>query len=96
MIMIDFSKTTAALALGLTLGLALAATPATAKQRAAHPGYAARAQVFGESGELPISGPRAAALRECSDKVAPLKDYTWGMEQTDQYRACMAQHGQIE
>ena len=97
--MIDLRKIAAALAFGLVLGLALAAaaTPALAKQRAAHPGYAARAQVPGDdNGGLITSGPRAQALRECNDQVAPFKDYTWGVDQDQRYRACMTQHDQPE
>lgn len=51
---------------------------------------------------LDAIGPRLAvkaerrmrALRQCNKQVAPLKNYTWGSEQTDRYRACMAEHGQ--
>lgn len=37
---------------------------------------------------------RMRALRQCNKEAAPLKNYTWGSEQTDRYRACMAEHGQ--
>ena len=82
----------------LGLALAAAATPALAKHKTTmHPGYAARAQAMpGEAGGPITSGPRANALRECNDKAAPLRDYTWGQEQDFSYRACMSQHGQPE
>ena len=89
--MIDFNKTTAALALGLVL--TVGATPALAKKQVAPPGYAAQARAMGD---LPLSVARAAAIHECNEKVAALKDYTWGVIETDVYRACMAQHGQPE
>jgi hypothetical protein len=85
----------AALALGLAASVA--ASPAFAKQRIHHPGYAARAQaVDGDSGAIRMSGGREAAIRECSDKSAAFRDYTWGMTQSDSYRVCMAGHGQPE
>ena len=91
-----FRTLSAALALGLAL--AAAATPALAKHKTAmHPGHAARAQAMpGAAGGPIITGPRANALRECNDKVAPFKDYTWGVDQDQRYRACMSQHGQPE
>jgi hypothetical protein len=96
--MINFRGTSAALGAGLALGLALAltSTPAMAKQRVSRSGYAARDQAIGEGGATLMNGSRAAALRECNNKAAPLRDYTWGMEQSDLYRSCMAQHGQPE
>lgn len=39
---------------------------------------------------------RAAALRQCNKHVAKLKDYTWGVQEIDDYRTCMAEHGQAE
>ena len=92
--MIGIKNVTATLALGLAVA---AATPALAKSPAPHPGYNANAHaVGGNFGEAGVGGARAAALRKCNEEAAPLKDYTWGEEQTDRYRACMAQHGQPE
>jgi len=92
MTIIDFRTVTAALALGLTV----VATPALAAQRIHHPGYAARAQaVPGDVGDG-ISARRAAALRDCSGKEDKFSQYAWGNFSSDEYRACMAQHGENE
>lgn len=91
--MIKFRVFIAALGVALTL----ASAPALAKSRAAHPGYAARAQAI-EAVVAPdgVSRDRAKALRECNALAAPFKDYTWGNTQSDLYRSCMTQHGQPE
>lgn len=86
--MVHFKNATIALALAM---IAVAA-PAMAKNGAHQAGDAARAKAIG--GEL--SSDRAKALRECNAKVAPLRDYTWGVTEIDQYRVCMDQHGQPE
>jgi len=39
---------------------------------------------------------RDTAVRECSALAAPYREYTWGNFEIYQYRACMAQHGQVE
>ena len=92
--MIDFRKVSTALALGLAVA---AATPALAAPRAYHPGYNARAQAIpGDMSGDVMSGNRAAALRECNAKAEPLKQYTWGDQQLEVYRSCMAEHGQVE
>jgi hypothetical protein len=94
MAMIGIKHVTAALALSLVVA---AATPALAKSPVRHPGYNANAQaVGGNFGEAGVSGARAAALRKCNDEAAPLRDYTWGEEQTARYRSCMAEQGQSE
>ena len=90
--MTNFNTVTAALA----LGLAVAATPALAAQRIHHPGYAARAQAIpGDTGDG-ISVRRAAALRECNGKGDKFSQYAWGNFSSDEYRACMAEHGENE
>ena len=90
--MTNFSTMTAALA----LGLAVAATPALAAPRIHHPGYNARAQAIpGDLGDG-MSGRRAAALRDCSGKADKFSQYAWGNFSSDEYRACMAQHGESE
>ena len=43
-----------------------------------------------------VSAARAAAIRECSARAAPYKEYLWGNMEFDQYRACMAERGQPE
>ena len=78
-------------ALVLSFGVALAATaPAGAATR---PGYDARAQAPA-GGE--ISAYRAQALRDCSKTNAKILNYVWGDMQSDQLRACMAGHGEVE
>ena len=73
----------------LTLGVALAAaSPALAR-----PGYDARAEA---SAGTEISAHRAQSLRECNAASAKTLDYVWGDMQSDQIRACMARHGEVE
>jgi hypothetical protein len=43
-----------------------------------------------------VSGARAAAIHQCSAVAAQYKEYTWGDMEIQQYRACMAVHGQVE
>jgi len=43
-----------------------------------------------------MSGARAQALRDCNAEAAKYKQYTWGVTQTNTYRACMAKQGQQE
>jgi hypothetical protein len=93
--MIDFRN--AAVALTLALTVAGAATSALAAQRTTHPGYAARAQaVPGDFGRDGISGQRAAAIRDCTNTSDKFSQYAWGNRQFDEYRACMAEHGEAE
>jgi hypothetical protein len=42
------------------------------------------------------SAARAAAIRECSARASQYSEPTWGNLEFDQYRACMAEHGQRE
>ncbi len=78
----------------LALSVATAGT-AFARQPTSRAGFDANAQAIGA--ELAVrSGQRVNALRQCNQAVESLKDYTWGEEQTDRYRACMAEHGQPE
>jgi hypothetical protein len=87
---------TVTLAVTLGLAAAIAASPASAKKREPA-GYAARAEAIGaDTGGLTTNNNRASALRDCNEKAAPLRDYTWGDQQSDVYRACMAQRGQAE
>jgi hypothetical protein len=93
MTMTNFRTVTTALA----LGLAVAATPALAAQRIHHPGYAARAQAIpGDIRDGEVSRHRAAALRDCNGKGDKFSQYAWGNFSSDEYRACMAQHGENE
>src|SRR5205814_662734 len=94
MTIINFRTVTAALALGLAVA---AATPAPAVQRIHHPGYAARAQAIpGDTGDGGMTSKRASALRECNGKADKFSQYAWGNFSSDEYRACMAQHGENE
>jgi hypothetical protein len=93
MTIINFRTVTAALA----LGLAVAATPTLAAQRIHHPGYAARAQAIpGDVGDGIVSSKRAKALRECNALAGKHLEYLWGSSSSEEYRACMAQHGETE
>jgi hypothetical protein len=94
-VIIMMKKQTVSAMLALSLATAGAASPALAKHRAARAGFDANAQAIG--GELAArASQRAAALRQCNAEAAPLLDYTWGEAQSDRYRACMAEHGQME
>lgn len=94
------------LVVGATLA-ALVASPALAHARHARgtsePPSAAYGAVmpFGSPDFAPrtadhVSGARAAAIRACSGAAARYTEYTWGDMEFQQYRACMAQHGQVE
>ena len=92
--MINFRNVTIALALSLA---AVVATPVLAAQRTTHPGHAARAQaVPGDAGGEGISAQRAAAIRDCMNTSDKFSQSTWGNRQFDEYRACMAGHGEVE
>ena len=39
---------------------------------------------------------REQALRDCNQLAGAFKENTWGSMQIQQYRSCMAQHGQAE
>lgn len=43
-----------------------------------------------------VSAARAAAIHECSTRASRYTEYSWGNMEFDQYRACMAEHGQPE
>jgi len=43
-----------------------------------------------------VSAARAAALRACSAVAAQWPEYEWGNMEIFQYRACMAEHHQVE
>ena len=80
----------------LVCGVALAAlvaSPAFAQQ---HNRYRLDRPTVGPNGEIHISAARAAAVRECSAIAAQYPEYEWGNMEIYQYRACMAEHGQVE
>jgi hypothetical protein len=43
-----------------------------------------------------LSAGRAAAIRACNAGAAKYSEYLWGDMEFQQYRSCMAQHGQPE
>jgi hypothetical protein len=43
-----------------------------------------------------MDAARAATIHQCSVAASPYTEYTWGNLEFEQYRACMAQHGQVE
>jgi hypothetical protein len=79
----------------LALALAVAATPALARQHARHPGHEARAQAL-DPDEGVVSPGRESALRECSALANKFVQKDWGWMQGQQERACMVEHGQME
>jgi hypothetical protein len=75
------------------VALSLAASsPALAGSHATRSGYDARAEAVGST---VISG-RASAIEDCNKKTNAQKEYTWGNQTDQEYRACMAQRGQGE
>ena len=85
----------AALAFGLA-ATAVVASPASASNRATHPGYDARAQATGDVNGMSLGVDRTKALHECNQQASKFLDYSWGNTQFDHYRACMAGRGQPE
>jgi hypothetical protein len=95
MTMINFRNITAALVLGLAV--AAAASPAFAKSRSVHPGHDARAQAIqSDVGEGLLTPEREKALRDCNALAGGFRNYTWGVTQSAELRACMAERGQPE
>jgi hypothetical protein len=43
-----------------------------------------------------VEGARARTLQECNQAAAKYPQTTWGHQQLDIYRSCMANHGQPE
>jgi hypothetical protein len=43
-----------------------------------------------------MSAARAAAIHECNTRAEKYLLHTWGNYQLYIYRACMAEHGQVE
>ena len=97
--MINFRNAIAAVVLGLAV--AAAASPALAKERArTNTGQDARAQsqpICGEFRDGQMNSHREQALRECNTKANRYLQHTWGGNQQSQiYRSCMMEHGEIE
>jgi hypothetical protein len=88
----------------------LAASPAFAQTHAAPGGARFQSSSYSAYGAVtPFGSPsldlnskdhvraaRAAAIGECSARARKYTEYTWGDMEFQQYRACMAQHGQPE
>jgi hypothetical protein len=51
---------------------------------------------FAQRSENHMTSERGQALRECNTAAARYKQYTWGHQEIDTYRSCMANHGQQE
>jgi hypothetical protein len=67
------------------------------RRRAAHSPYEAFGAVTPLGSPATVTNAsRNTAVRECSALAAPYREYTWGNYEIYQYRACMAQHGQVE
>ena len=95
--MINFTKVTAALVLGVALA---GASPAFAAQRIHHPGHNARAQAVQSEQAAPgvdgVSGSRAKAIQDCMGTSGKFSQSTWGNTSIQLYRSCMAGHGEVE
>ena len=87
---------TAIAALAFGIAVAAAVSPASARSRATHPGYDARAQATSDMNEMSPGADRVRALQECNQQASKFLDYSWGDTQFDHYRACMADRGQPE
>ncbi len=61
----------------------------------AHAQAPARAADSGAAG-VPMSAARVRALHDCTALEQKWDQRTWGVQQLDVYRACMADHGQAE
>ena len=45
---------------------------------------------------IAISSHRVAAVQECYRKSVGFLEFVWGHQQSDKYRACMAEHREKE
>jgi len=79
---------------GATLA-ALSAIPASAQFFGPPPSYSYGAVTPFVPG-AGTRGGRAAAIHACSARASRYTEHTWGDMEFDQYRACMAHHGQVE
>lgn len=51
---------------------------------------------YDAQGHFIISAARAAAVHECSVRAAQYPEWEYGNTELYIYRACMAEHGQVE
>jgi len=92
--MTSFKRTLGAVALGLAV--AASAAPALANASPNHADYYdARSSAY-NGGGYPITAARAHALRECTALESQYPEYDWGIQESTIYRACMAEHGEVE
>jgi len=95
----SLAKSAFAMALSFGLALTAAAAPAAMARTAHRAGYDAQAFAPGGPdgyGGVMISNHRAEALRACNAAASRFVQYTWGEQQSDVYRACMAEHSEVE
>jgi hypothetical protein len=79
----------------LVAALLIASAPQSFGKERAHASVSQWRNAFAEASGAEMTD-RASALRECNGKVASMKEYTYGIQEVDKYRSCMAEHGQPE
>jgi hypothetical protein len=101
--MTSFNRIFGAIALGLAV--AASVSPALANTHPHHAQHAEHRHPAGyydipssanNGGGYPITAARADALRECTAVESQYPEYEWGVQEYTIYRACMAEHGQME
>ena len=97
--MTSFKTTLRAIALGFAV--AASVSPALASTQGHHAEHRRHANpdAFSSAyngGGYPISAARAAALRQCTALESQYPEYLWGIQEYQIYRACMAEHGEVE
>ena len=78
----------------LNLALAFAVSALTTSITASAKPVPHEAPIYAEGSADHISATRARTIHECS--VAEPAQYVWGVTEIENYRTCMAGHGQIE
>jgi hypothetical protein len=94
--MTSFKRTLGAVVLGFAV--AASVSPALARTQGhhrSHANYDASSSAY-NGGGYPISAARATALRECTALESRYPEYLWGIQEYQIYRACMAEHGEVE
>jgi hypothetical protein len=89
--------------IALIAAAAIVAVSASAAGAAPRPGYNAYGSVtpFDTQSNTRtvgrnVAAARTTALRDRNVSSGQLSQYTWGVQQSDLYRVCMDQHGQVE
>ena len=97
--MTSFKRILGAIALGFAIAAsispAMARTPGQHAEHWRHANYDASSSAY-NGGGYPIGAARAAALRECTALESRYLEYLWGIQEYQIYRACMAEHGEVE